>query len=238
MNIQAMINAYKNRYDSHKEERPGWELEEIIQKQTKIFWDNENKKLLEKQKDYSPNAGISSKAVVLKLRKEIRNLAHENNQDCSFVSLTDRYQISLLPSRITIYIETQTGNFTVFAPNIPKRSFVFYEWQMGLNWIQDYLNIDVQILEQKKQELKEKLYVNSKTAEIAQASIKSICNAQAKQKGFKCRIISTWLKSEVLFYNEDEIKFFDFTIYYKEFTNNPSRLMDLLNNINETEYDM
>ncbi len=264
MNIQAMMRWSRNRYDEHKEERPAMELEDVIQVQTRDFWDDANKRLLEKQNDYSPDTEISSKVVALKLRKESRRLAHENNLDCSFVSQTDHYHISLLPCRINIDIETQTGNFSISAPHIPKHNFFCNEWQMGLNWIQDYLNIDIKSLEERKKKIKGQLYVTSKTAEIAQASIKSICNEQAKQKGLKCRMLSTWLKSEILFYKEDtnskiindrtedeyesysynkyslrdnEIKIFEILIYHKAFTNDPSLLLDFLNNPRESEIE-
>ena len=83
MNIQAMRRVYinHNNYDSERYQRD--DLKNIIDSRTRDFWIDESNKLLEKQKGYSPDDEISVKDEVIKLRKGIRKLAHDNNFEIS-----------------------------------------------------------------------------------------------------------------------------------------------------------
>ena len=75
---------------------------------------------------------------------------------------------------------------------------------MGLKWIKDYLDIDVKGFREKIQNLKDDIYVSSKTSEIAESSINSLCKAYTKQDDLKFRVLSSPLKSEILFYKSDD----------------------------------
>lgn len=209
MNIQAMRRAYinHNNYDSERHQRD--DLKSIIDSRTRDFWIDESNKLLEKQKGYSPDNEISVKDEVIKLRKGIRKFSHDNNIACSFVSEKNFYYFSLRVFRIhfdTIRIELnkETGTFSIKAPYIMKKNFLYNEWQMGLKWIKDYLDIDVKGFREKNQNLEDDIYVSSKTSEIAESSINSLCKAYTKQDDLKFRVLSSPLKSEVLFYKSDD----------------------------------
>lgn len=209
MNIQAMRRAYinHNNYDPERHQRD--DLKNIIDSRTRDFWIDESNKLLEKQKGYSPDDEISVKDEVIKLRKGIRKFSHDNNIACSFVSEKNFYYFSLRVFRIhfdTIRIELnkETGTFSIKAPYIMKKNFLYNEWQMGLKWIKDYLDIDVKGFREKIQNLEYDIYVSSKTSEIAESSINSLCKAYTKQDDLKFRVLSSPLKSEVLFYKSDD----------------------------------
>ena len=225
--LQAMIKAYKHRQDKNKNFRTQWEFDGIVKNVTKDFWNDEHRKLLEKQKHYSADSKITINEAVLKLRKELRNFAHENNLGCTFVSELTHFYISLLPCQIHVQVERETGSFSISTPNIATKNFFYDEWQLGLKWIQDYLAIDDKILKDKIQNLKDQIYLSTKSAEIAIASISSVSNAQAAKMGMSCKISSSWLKSRVSFY-KDEIKLFEIMIYHKTFLDEPSQLSVLI----------
>lgn len=257
MNLAAMKRAYRL---SHKNDRYDCryrnleeELEDKTKKFVKDFWDEKNKEFLENHEANIQNPEITVQEAVFKLRKELRKIAHANNLGCTFLSQADHYYISLLPCQIHITISRETGCFTISLPHFNPKQFFYYEWQTGLQWIRDYLKIDLFILEEKKQILKETIYVNSKTAEIAISSIKSICKIHAEKLGVKTRIRYSWLFSEITFYREEnayepdgikdknvydfktirKIALFQIEIYHKAFINNPSLLIDLLENPHE-----
>jgi hypothetical protein len=209
MNIQAMRRAYinHNNYDPERHQRD--DLKSIIDSRTRDFWIDESNKLLEKQKGYSPDNEISVKDEVIKLRKGIRKFAHDNNIDCSFVSEKEFYYFSLRVFRIhfdtiRIQLNKETGTFSIKAPYIMKKNFLYNEWQMGMKWIKDYLDIDVKGFREKIQNLEDDIYVSSKTSKIAESSINSLCKAYTKQDDLKFRVLSSPLRSEVVFYKIDD----------------------------------
>ena len=209
MNIQAMRRAYINHNKCDPERHQRDDLKNIIDSRTRDFWIDESNKLLEKQKGYSPDNEISVKDEVIKLRKGIRKFSHDNNIACSFVSEKNFYYFSLRVFRIhfdtiRIQLNKETGTFSIKAPYIMKKNFLYNEWQMGLKWIKDYLDIDVKGFREKIQNLEDDIYVSSKTSEIAESSIRSLCQAYTKQEGLKFRVLSSPLRSEVVFYKIDD----------------------------------
>ncbi len=258
MNLNAMKRAYrlhhKNNYGDYREGNPEEELENIVRKFIKDFWNGKNKEFLEKHNANIQDLEITAQDAVFMLRKEIRNLAHANNLGCTFLSQAEHYYITLYPCQIHVTIGKDTGCFSIALPHFNPKQFFYYEWKTGLQWIQDYLNIDLYILEE-KQDLKEMIYVNSKTAEIAISSIKSICKIHADKRGVKTRIRYSWLNSEITFYKEEntyepegikdknvynlntirKVGLFQIEIYHKAFINNPSLLINLLEHPHDME---
>ena len=213
----------QNNYDQEKESRD--ELKNIIDTRTRDFWENGKRVLLEKQKAYVPDNEISVKDAVIKLRKELRKFALENNYRCSFLSENGYYYFSLRIFRIhidiiRIEINKETGSFSIKAPYIAKKNFFYNEWKMGLQWIKDYLDIDVKSLIEKMEKLKAEILVSLKTGAIAEASIKALCKTYIKQEGLKFRVLSTPLKSEIVFYKKDDYPLLETgeeTLYFRSF---------------------
>lgn len=204
MNIQAMKRAYRNHHFWRDEEKPEVELKKAIKDLDKDFWESQNESFLEKQKDKIVDTNITSEAAVLKIRKEIREIAHSNNLVCSFLSQGDYYYISIKPSQINVEIGKDTGSIAVSQLHFHTKQFFYYEWQSALEWIQDYLAIDTSSLIEKKRTLRKKIFVNYKNGEIAAASIKSLCELQAKKSGLKCTVDSSCLSTFIQFYKEDK----------------------------------
>ena len=90
MNIQAMKRAYRNYHFWRDEEKPEVELKKAIKDLDKDFWESQNESFLEKQKDNIVDTNITSEAAVLKIRKEIREIAHSNNLVCSGCNIWKR----------------------------------------------------------------------------------------------------------------------------------------------------
>ncbi len=228
---------------------------------------------MEKQKGYTHDNGISAKDAVMELRKGIRTFTHEKNLASTFLSENGYYYISLRILRIhldiiRIEINKETGSFSIQAPYVKRKNFFYNEWQMGLKWIKDYLDIDVKSFRERIQNLKDDIYVSLKTSEIAETSIKSLCQAYTKQEGLKFRVLSSPLRSEVVFYKIDDyplnepgaettysrpfytdrimsfdntreprIRMFKILVYHKAFINNPAILIDLLQELHNTDVE-
>ena len=263
----------RNYNNEDPETAPRDELKKIIDSRTRDFWYDENQKLMEKQEGYSPDNKISVKDAVMELRKGIRKFAHDNNLESTFLSEYEYYHISLRVFRIhldviRIRINTETGEFSIKAPYVANKFFSHNEWQMGLKWIKDYLDIDVKSFRERIQNLKDDIYVSLKISEIAESSIRSLCQAYTKQEGLKFRVLSYTLRSEVVFYKIDDyplnepgaettysrpfytdrimsfdntreprIRMFKILVYHKAFINNPAILIDLLQELHNTDVE-
>lgn len=254
MNLDALKKAsrlrHKNNYEDYRYGNLEEEFQDTIKNYVKIFWEGKNSDFLENHTINYQDSEITLSQAVLTLRKEIRRLAHANSLGCTFLFQAEHYYISLLPCQIHVMIDKETGCFSITLPHFNPKQFFYYEWQAGLQWIQDYLNIDLLILEEKKQNLKAMMYINSKTAEIAMTSIRSLCEKQAEKLNAKYRVQSSWLMSNISFYREEntyepdgikdnndyefkeisKTELFHIVISHKSFVNDPSILINLLEN--------
>lgn len=119
--------------------------------------------------------------------------------------------------------------FFNFGPHISTRHFTNSEYKAGLKWIQNYINIDIKPLTEKTQAVREKFYLNSKSAEIVTVSIKALCDSILGKKLWKYKLHQTRLRSEIMFQVPDSTVY-ELEIYHKPFSNDASMLIDLLNN--------
>lgn len=242
-----MKRAYRKCRVRNFEDKPEIELENKIRHLDSDFWRKEYEKFLEQHKTTITDSLITAEEAVLKMRREIRSLAHSKNLGCSFLSQGDYYYITLKPCMIHIRIGKDTGNISISLPHFNPRNYFYYEWQSALECINNYLDIDVTILEEVKRTLRERIFVNYKNSEIATASISSICNSYAKKSGMQCHIISCCLESEIIFYKNDMnfeiikdlfvddagkkiLRMFQIQIYHKAFLREPALLIDILRN--------
>ena len=161
----------------NENDEPCLELNEIIYRLTGEFWKQAYYGLLVKQKTYEPEPDIPAHQAVCELRKELKLLAKENKLKCTAFSHKEHFYVSLIPYPIYIGIERETGDFSISAPHISTRHFTHSEYKSGLKWIQDYINIDIKPLTEKTQAVREKFYLNTKSAEIVTVSIKALCNS-------------------------------------------------------------
>lgn len=246
MDLSAMKRAYRKCRVRNFEDKPEIELENKIRHLDSDFWRKEYEKFLEQHKTTITDSLITAEEAVLKMRREIRSLAHSKNLGCAFLSQGDYYYITLNPCLINIAIGKDTGSISISLPHFKQKNYFYYEWQSALECIKDYLDIDVNILEEVKRTLRKKIFVNYKNSEIATASISSICNSYAKKLGMHCHIISSCLESEVEFYKNDKnseimeklifdpdnkkSKMFELQIYHKAFLREPELLIDILRN--------
>lgn len=216
----------------NENDEPCLELNEIIYHITGEFWKQAYYGLLAKQKTYKTESDISAHQAVCELRKELKLLAKENKLKCTAFSHNEHFYVSLIPYPIYIGIEKETGDFSISAPHISTRHFTHSEYKAGLNWLQDYINIDIKPLTEKTQAVRDKFYLNSKSAEIVTVSIKALCNSILVKKSWKFKLHQTRLRSEIMFQTPDSTVY-EVEIFHKPFSADASMLIDLLNNPHE-----
>lgn len=90
-----------------------------------------------------------------------------------------------------------SGDFSVSAPHISTKHFTHSEYKSGIKWIQDYIDIDIKPLTEKTEAVREKFYLNTKTAEIVSTSIKALCETILGKKGLRYKLKQNRLKSDL-----------------------------------------
>ena len=212
----------------NENDEPCLELNEIIYHITGEFWKQAYYGLLAKQKTYKTESDISAHQAVCELRKELKTLAKENKLKCTAFSHNEHFYVSLIPYPIYIGIERETGDFSISAPHISTRHFTHSEYKAGLNWIQDYINIDIKPLTEKTQTVREKFYLNSKSAEIVTVSIKALCDSILGKKLIPYELNQNRILSVILFQTPDKTAY-ELEIFHKLFSKDASLLIKLLN---------
>lgn len=209
-------------------DEPCLELNEMIYRLTGEFWKQIYYFLLSRQKMYEPDSEVSVSQSISKLRKEIKNIAKENGLKCPAFSHNEHFYISLIPYPIYIGIERETGDFSISAPHISTRHFTHSEYKAGLNWIQDYININIKPLTEKTQTVREKFYLNSKSSEIVRVSIKALCDSILGKKLIPYELHQNRLLSNIVFQTPDNATY-ELEIFHKPFSKDASLLIKLLN---------
>ena len=166
--------------------------------------------------------------------KSIKQLAKENQLKCNAFSHNEHFYMSLVPFPIYIGIERETGDFSVSAPHISTRHFTHTEYEAGLKWIQDY--IDIKPLTAKTLAVHEKFYLNTKSAEIVGSSIKALCESILGKKGQEYKLKQSRLKSEIQIVVKKNTAY-ELTVYHKPFSHDTSILINLLNNLHEEKLE-
>ena len=83
-------------------------------------------------------------------------------------------------------------------------------------------------------EAADKFYLNSKCAAIAIISIRSLVESFFTEKGLKYKMIQYFVETEIIFETQNHI-FYYLKIYNKPFTQEPSLLINILNNPHKKE---
>ena len=216
----------------NENDEPCMELNEIIYHISGKFWKKTYDELLLKQKAYESGQELPVRQAISELRKEVRALAKENQFKCNAFSHNEHFYMSLVPFPIYIGIECETGDFSVSAPHISTKHFIHSEYKAGIKWIQDYINIDIKPLTEKTEAVREKFYLNSKTAEIVSTSIKALCETMLGKKGLRYKLKQNRLKSDLTLVARDKTVY-AVEIYHKPFSRDSSILINLLNNLHE-----
>ena len=212
----------------NENDEPCLELNEMIYRLTGEFWKQIYYFLLSRQKMYEPDFEVSVSQSIFELRKEIKNIAKENGLKYSAFSHNELFYISLIPYPIYIGIERETGDFSISAPHITTRHFSHSYYKAGLNWIRDYLAIDVKPLTEQIDSLREKFYLNSKSSEIVTVSIKALCDSILGKKLIPYELNQNRILSVILFQTPDKTAY-ELEIFHKPFSKDASLLIKLLN---------
>ncbi len=215
-------------------DEPCLELNEIIYRIAGEFWKQAYYSLMSKQKIYEPVSNLSGHNVIGELQKEIKLLAKENNLKFSAYSYNEHFYITLIPYRIYIEIENELGDFSISTPHINTRHFTYTNYKAGLNWIQDYIDIDIKPLTEKIEAVRENFYLNTKLSEIATESIKSLCDSILGKKYQSYKLHQSHLISSIIFQADDK-SVYEIEIYHKPFSEDASFLIDILNNPREVQ---
>ena len=220
----------------NENDEPCMELNEIIYKVSGEFWKEAYDALLCKQSTCRPVKDISAKQAISELRKEVKVLAKENQLKCSAFSHNEHFYMSLIPFPIYIGIECETGDFSISAPHISTKHFTHSEYKGGIKWIQDYIDIDIKPLTEKTEAVREKFYLNTKSAGIVSTSIKALCETTLKKKFFNYKLHQTRLRSEITVVAHDKTVY-EINVFHKPFASDASILINLLNHLHEEKID-
>lgn len=220
----------------NENDEPCMELNEIIYHISGEFWKQAYDALLRKQKTYESDQDIPVRQAISELRKDVRALAKENQLKCNAFSHNEHFYMSLVPFPIYIGIERGTGDFSISAPHISTRHFTHTEYEAGLKWIQDYIDIDIKPLTAKTLAVHEKFYLNTKSAEIVGISIKALCESILGKKGQEYKLKQSRLKSEIQIVVKKNTAY-ELTVYHKPFSHDTSILINLLNNLHEEKLE-
>lgn len=220
----------------NENDEPCMELNEIIYHLSGEFWKQAYNALLLKQKAYVQDPDFSKKQSIADFRKSIKQLAKKNQLKCNAFSHNEHFYMSLVPFPIYIGIERETGDFSVSAPHISTRHFTHTEYEAGLKWIQDYVDIDIKPLIAKTLAVHEKFYLNTKSAEIVGSSIKALCESILGKKGQEYKLKQSRLKSEIQIVVKKNTAY-ELTVYHKPFSHDTSILINLLNNLHEEKLE-
>ena len=212
------------------------ELNEIIYRISGEFWKGAYQELIRKQTGYEPCPDISASQAISDFRKEVKKIANENGLKSAAFSHNDHFYISLTPYPIYIGLEKDTGDFSISAPHISTKHFTKAEYKGGLKWIRDYLGIDVKPLSQKIEQVRQKFYLNTKSAQIVRTSINSLCVSVLGKKDLQYKLNQDRLTSEIIFKATNN-KVYQIDLYHKPFTKDTSLLIDLLNNPREIKVE-
>ena len=213
----------------NEHDEPCLELNEIIYRISGEFWNAAYCELLRKQGDIQPDTKMSPDAAVHVLKKGLKAFAKEHKFNLSFLTSDSHLYISIIPLPIYVGIEKATGNFSVAAPNIHTKSFSALECRLGLKWIRDYIDIDLNTLTKKIDMIRERMYVSTKTAEIAKNSIKALCDSFLGQVLVPYEINQSRLKSNIIIHISRS-KCVEIQIYHKAFIQNSTLLTNFLKN--------
>lgn len=211
---------------------PCMELNEIIYDITGEFWKQAYEDLLRKQKVFKQKQVSPEKQSITDFRKQVRQLAKENQLKFNTFSHNEHIYMSLVPLPIYIGVEKGTGDFSVSVPHVNTKHFTHSEYAAGLQWIQDYIDIDITPLKERTKSVREKFYINQKTSEIIRTSINAICKTIFDENYKKYTITQTRLWTEITLPVSD-IKAYKIIVYHKPFTNNSELLISLLKNPHE-----
>ena len=216
----------------NENDEPCMELNEIIYHISGEFWKQAYDALLRKQKTYESDQDIPVRQAISELRKDVRALAKENQLKCNAFSHNEHFYMSLVPFPIYIGIEKDTGDFSVSAPHISTRHFTHSEYNAGLKWIQDYIDIDIKPLTDKLQNVHDKFYLNTKSSEIVSTSIKVLCETILGKKLLDYNLRQNRLKSNITIVSQEKM-LYEVEVYHKPFAKDSSILINLLNNLHE-----
>ena len=211
---------------------PCMELNEIIYDITGEFWKQAYEDLLRKQKVFKQKQVSPEKQSITDFRKQVRQLAKENQLKFNTFSHNEHIYMSLVPLPIYIGVEKGTGDLSVSVPHVNTKHFTHSEYAAGLQWIQDYIDIDITPLKERTKSVREKFYINQKTSEIIRTSINAICKTIFDENYKKYTITQTRLWTEITLPVSD-IKAYKIIVYHKPFTNNSELLISLLKNPHE-----
>lgn len=215
---------------------PCVELNEIIYRISGEFWKEAYQALLRMQAECEPSSEISADQAISNFRKEIKKIANENGLKCAAFSHNDHFYISLTPYPIYVGIEKGSGDFSISVPHISTKQFTRAEYMSGIKWIRDYLAVDVKPLCKKTEEVRQKFYLNTKSAQIVQTSINSLCVSVLGKKELPYKLNQDRLTSEIIFKARDN-KVYQINLYHKPFTKDTSLLIDLLNKPRELKVE-
>ena len=216
----------------NENDEPCLELNEMIYYVAGEFWKQAYKKLCNIQDVFWHESAVSPKESLNYVRKGLRKIAENKQLKFSTTSSAEFVYISINPFPIYVGIEKETGDFTVSAPHIKTRVFKSSEWECGLKWVQDYIDIDLEPLSQKVLQIRDKFYLNEKKSTIVKASIKNLCESILK-KNYEYSIYQNRLRSEIKIRLDDKLSW-KVVIYHKAFSENTAVFLRFL----ESPYEL
>ncbi len=212
---------------------PRPELNDIVRQIEIDFWRDACAKLLKRQKTIKPKPATDTEKTVSLLKMELRDIAKEYKLECLDECIGETNKIALVPFAVYVTVDEEEQKFFVCVPKIGQKDFSFCEWERAANWIRDYIAIDINPLAEKVEKANETFYLSEKSAKIAKASIKALCDSYLTQRGINCKVVSLFLKSQITICMADST--YEIDVFHKPFSIDARPLIDLLQNPGETE---
>lgn len=210
---------------------PRQELNDIVRQIEIDFWRDACAKLLERQKAIKPGPAMDAEKAVSLLKMELRDIAKEYKLEFFDECIDGIKKIALVPFAVYVTVDDEEQKFFVCVPKMGQKDFSFYEWERTANWIRDYIAIDIKPLAEKVEKANEIFYLGEKSAEIAKASIKALCDSYLTQRGINCKLSSSFLKSQISICIANTS--YEIDVFHKPFSKDAGPLIDLLQNPRE-----
>ncbi len=207
---------------------PRQELNDIVRQIEIDFWRDACAKLLERQKTIKPKPALDAEKAVSSLIAGLRDIAKEYKLEFFDECIDGIKKIALVPFAVYVTVDEEEQKFFVCVPKMGQKDFSFYEWERAANWIRDYIAIDIKPLAEKVEKANEIFYLGEKSAEIAKASIKALCDSYLTQRGINCKVVSSFLKSQISICIANTT--YEIDVFHKPFSKDAGPLIDLLQN--------
>ena len=217
-------------------------LDEIMQLISNEIWKRTNLSLIKKIQDCNLEVEITGVQSIVEFCKELKDFAKQHSlryEEKVYACIGTHITLEPYSIHISIYHNNgknnNIGDSCVSAPPNFSRKFSYKNYKAGILWIKNYLEIYPKTIEQ-IQSVYDTYFLSQKNAEIVNNTILTLCNSICGRKYWDYQLKQDRIMSKILISkSEDTNEVYEILVYNKGFADNPSILVELLNNLRETK---